>query len=241
MGIQTGKWIWMLVVMTAVFVCVAGCLGNDGTNSSDNISNDSSSNGPSNDSSNSTLNDSSNGTLNGTSNGSSSNDTLNDSSNNTSDNASPPVVVPPFDANLSLVGSVPDGFTFLSTATVKSHGQHIGVTDALLGYQGIYHYGENKTPVFLTYYDTSIATTSKTPAAYIQMMKESHVKQYGSDSKITTVYVNGHEAILLEATTETTPQYGRYILTWELGSMFVTVTGVVDSPVLESLATATGY
>ena len=220
MGIQTGKWIWLLIVIVAVFICAAGCLGNDGANSSDNISNDSSSNNTSNDSS--------------------SNDTLN-GSNNTS-NASPPTaVVPPFDANLSLVDPIPNGFTFLSTTTVKSHGQHIGVTDALFGYQGIYHYGENKTPVFLTYYDTALVTGSKTPADYIQMMKESHVKQYGSNSKITTIHVNGHEAILLEATTETTPQYGRYILTWELGSMFVTVTGVVDSPVLESLAAATGY
>jgi len=218
MVIQKGKLIWLLIVITAVFICAAGCLGNDSANNSDNTSNDSSSNNTS-------------------------NDTLNDSpSNNTSNNSSPPAfVVPPFDANLSLVDPIPNGFTFLSTATVKSHGQHIGVTDALFGYQGIYHYGENKTPVFLTYYDTAIAGTSKTPADYIQMMKESHIKQYGGDSKITTVYVNGHEATLLEATTGTTPQYGRYILTWELGGMFVTVTGVVDSSVLESLAAATGY
>ncbi|MCL2550025.1 MAG: hypothetical protein FWE78_03710 [Methanimicrococcus sp.] len=226
MVIQTGKLIWLLLVITAVFVCAAGCLGNDGADSSESVSNGGSSNDSS---SNNASNDSSS---NGTS----------DGSYNNSNNTSPPApVVPPFNSNLSLVDSVPDGFIFLSTATVKSHGQHIGVTDALLGYQGIYHYGENKTPVFLTYYDTALAGTSKEPAGYIQMMKESHVKQYGGNSKITTVYVNGHEATLLEATTETPPQYGRCILTWELGSMFVTVTGAVDYPALESLATATGY
>ena len=150
--------------------------------------------------------------------------------------------IPVFNANMTLVDSVPSDLTFLSTTTVKSHGQHIGLTDALFGYQGIYLYGDNNTSVYLTYYDVSIATTSKTSADYVQNMIDSHQKQYGSDSKVSTVKFNGHDAVLLTAETAEAPQYGRCILTWSLGDdMFVTVTGGVDSSILVELATATGY
>lgn len=207
--------LFVLIVMAAAAVCVSGCLGNDGRIPSGGTS------------------DTSNNTSNNTS-GGSSNSPDNDS------NSTP--TVPPFDANLSLVDPIPAGFTFLSTTTVKSHGQHIGVTDVLFGYQGIYHYGENNTPVYLTYYDTALSDTSKSAADYVQMMKDSHIKQYGNDSKITTVQINGHNATLLEVTTEEPPQFGRYILTWTIGdALFVTVTGTVDYTVLETLATATGY
>lgn len=170
---------------------------------------------------------------------SSGNNSSNNSSGNSSNSSKP---IPVFDANLTIVDPVPEGFLFFSTTTVKSHGQHIGVTDALFGYQGIYHYGENATPVFLTYYDVAIANTTKTSETYIQMMKDSHAEQYGHDSKISTVRINGHDATLFEATTDDVPQYGRYMIAWTLGdSLFVTVTGPVDESVLESLATATGY
>ncbi|MDR2943603.1 MAG: hypothetical protein LBU81_00680 [Methanosarcinales archaeon] len=150
--------------------------------------------------------------------------------------------IPPFDANLTILDPVPEGFTFFSTATVKSHGQHIGVTDALFGYQGIYHYGENETPVFLTFYGLSLANTTKTSEMYIQMMKDSHAKQYGAAGKISSLQINGRSAVLFEAAADETPQYGKYMIAWTLGSgMFVTVTGTADKAALESLAAAVSY
>ena len=167
----------------------------------------------------------------------------NDSNNDTNSPDLPEAKsIPPFGANLSKVDPVPPNFSFLSTATVKSHGQHIGITDALFGYQGIYHYGSGGTPVFLTYYDVAIATTSKTSATYIQNMIDSHQRQYGSDSNVSIIQFNGHDAVLLTAETAEVPQYGRCILTWTLGdSMFVTVTGNINSDDLIELAKATGY
>jgi len=148
---------------------------------------------------------------------------------------------PSFDANLTLVNSVPQNFSFLSTTTVKSHGQRIGITDALFGYQGIYHYGNDRTPVFLTFYDVTLSSSSQTSNSYIQSMIDSHKKQYGDDSSISTIQINGRDAVLLTAETAETPQNGRHILVWGLGNMFVTVTGNVGSDSLIELAEATGY
>lgn len=216
------KNIILLLLFAVIFaVGISGCLdGDDEVNNTTNFNNTS---------------NNANSTENNSSNNSSGNSAVNNSFNESKP-------VPGFDANLTKVDPVPENFVFFSTATVRSHGQHIGVTDALFGYQGIYHYGDNETPVFLTYYDVAIANTTKTSESYIQMMKDSHVKQYGSDSKISTIQINGHDATLFEATTDEVPQYGRYMIAWTLGDgMFVTVTGAVDEPVLESLATATGY
>ena len=146
---------------------------------------------------------------------------------------------PPFDTNLTLVDPIPTDFKFLSTTTVMSHGQRIGITDVLRGYQGIYHYGENNTPVFLTFYSTY--GVEMTPEQYLQMMKDSHAAQYGAGSQISTIQLNGHGATLFSATSGEAPQYGRYIIAWTLGDMIVTVTGNVDSSVLEALAKSTGY
>jgi len=212
------KNIFLFFMIAAVLMAVgfSGCLGNDDSNGTvpDNSSNGSSDNSA---------------------------DNSPDSSGNSSGSDNPiiPKPIPPFDANLTLVPSIPEGLSFLSTATVKSHGQHIGVTDALFGYQGIYHYGSNETPVFLTYYNT--LEVAKSPDDYIQMMKNSHTSQYGSDSQISTIQINGHDAVLFSVTSEEPPQYGRYMAAWPLGNMFVTVTGNVDSSVLISLAEATGY
>lgn len=212
-----------ILILFLLAVGVSGCLGGD-----DEVNN--------------TTNNTSNNTSNGSNNSSdnSSNNSSDTSSGNNSSNGSN--LIPSFDANLTMVDPVPEKFSFLTTASVRSHGQHIGITDALFGYQGIYQYDENETSFFLTYYDVSIANTTKTAEDYIQMMKDSHAKQYGNDSKISTVQINGHDATLFEATTDEVPQYGRYMIAWTIGnSMFVTVTGVVDEPVLKSLATATGH
>lgn len=150
--------------------------------------------------------------------------------------------LPAFNADLTLVDPVPPSLSFLSTASVRSHGQHIGVTDAIFGYQGIYTHEKEKTPIFLTYYNVGIANTTKTAVSYIQMMKDSHIEQYGANSNITTIQINGHDAVLFKAETDDAPQYGRYMLAWTIGDdMFVTVTGTADSAVLIELATATGY
>ncbi|WNY28872.1 hypothetical protein MmiEs2_10850 [Methanimicrococcus stummii] len=206
------------LLLAVVFaVGVSGCLGGD---DADNATNNT----------NTTDNTTGNNTGN----------TSNETDNSSNESVQKPV--PPFDANLTLVHPVPEEFVFFSTATVKSHGQHIGVTDALYGYQGIYHYGSAGTPVFLTYYDVAIANTTKTPDSYIQMMKDSHSKTYGSDSNITTIQFNGHDATLFAAETDEAPQYGKYMVAWALGdSMFVTVTGTVGDDALITLATATGY
>lgn len=213
------KIIFSVLLLAVIFaIGFSGCLGGD-DEASNTANNSTDSNNSSNNSSNMT-----------------------DNSSNGSDNDSAESVAPPFDPNLTLVDPVPQDFIFFSTATVRSHGQHIGVTDVLFGYQGIYHYGENAAPVFLTFYDVEIANTTKKADDYIQMMKDSHVRQYGNDSIITTIHFNGHSATLFEAATAEVPQYGRYMIAWTLGdNMFVTVTGVVDASVLETLAAATEY
>lgn len=216
------KNLFVILIFAAVLaVGLSGCLGGgDDVNNTTNNSTDNA------------LNNSTNYSINNTNN-------ISNNSSNSSNGSKP---VPVFDANLTLVDPIPNGFTFLSTTTVKSHGQHVGITDALYGYQGIYHYGKNETPVFLTYYDVAIANTTKTPDSYIQMMKDNHKKQYGSDSNVSTVQINEHDATLLAAETDEVPQYGRYILAWPLGdTLLVTVAGNVEYSALESLATATGY
>jgi hypothetical protein len=213
------KNIFLFFMIAAVLLAVgfSGCLGNDDSNETVPDSNSSNNSNESADNSSNNSSDNSSG----------------------SDNSAAPKPIPPFDANLTLVHPVPEGLTFFSTATVKSHGQRIGITDALFGYQGIYHYGAAGFPVFLTYYNT--LEVAKSPDDYIQMMKNSHTSQYGSDSQISTIQVNGHDAVLFAVTSEEPPQFGRYMLAWPLGDMFVTVTGNVDSSVLISLAEATGY
>jgi len=168
-------------------------------------------------------------------------DSNENSNHSESSQVAEPKPIPPFDANLTFVDSVPQNFSFLSTTTVKSHGQRIGITDALFGYQGIYHYGNDRIPVFLTFYDVTLSSSSQTPNSYIQSMIDSHKKQYGDDSSVSTIQINGHDAVLLTAETTETPQNGRHILVWTLGNMFVTVTGNVGSDSLIELAEATGY
>ena len=209
----------LIVVLTAVGI--SGCLNNDdAANSTTPENNSSGSNSSDNSPDNSSAPPSGN-------------------SSDLPDESTPQKPTPSFDASLTLVDPIPTDLKFLSTTIVMSHGQRIGVTDALRGYQGIYHYGENNTPVLLTFYSTYDA--GKTPDQYLQMMKDSHASQYGSGSQISTIRFNGHDAVLFAAPAEGATQYGRYIVAWTLGDMIVTVTGNVDSSVLESLAKATGY
>ena len=209
------------IVIVLAAVGISGCLNND--DAANNTTSDNNSSGSN------------------SSDDSSANSSDTSSSENSSDIPAdvPQKPVPPFDANLTLVSPIPAGFTFLSTTTVMSHGQHISMTDALFGYQGIYHYGENNTPVLLSFYNTN--GVEKTPGQYLQMMKDSHAAQYGAGSQISTIRFNGHEAVLFSVTSGESTQYGQYFIAWSLSDMIVTVTGNVDSPVLETLATSTGY
>ncbi|MCL2142378.1 MAG: DUF4367 domain-containing protein [Methanimicrococcus sp.] len=152
------------------------------------------------------------------------------SAGNGSSGSSNVMANPIFHPDLTLVDSIPASLTFLSTVTVKSHGQNIGITDALYGYQGIYLYNDDNA--FLTIYNTN---SSQEARDYLQMMQTSHAQTYGSNSKVETVQINGHDAVLL--TTSEMPN-GQYILAWTVDQMIVVVNGPVDYSLIRELAEA---
>ncbi|WNY24394.1 hypothetical protein MmiHf6_17250 [Methanimicrococcus hongohii] len=148
-------------------------------------------------------------------------------------------IITTFNASVVTVNPLPAGFTHLATRSVNANTEGIGVLEAYIGYRNMLTY--DNANVYLAAY----RCTSKTADECIQDMISSHASKYGSDSNVSTVTINGHEATLLEATTVDTPQQGRYILVWSNwsgdqydDSFLIVVNGQVNYSVIKELAEA---
>lgn len=152
-------------------------------------------------------------------------------------NQSTATVIKEFNATVATIDPLPAGFTHLATRSVVANTQGLGIPDALIGYRNMLTY--NDSNVYFSVYKC----TAKTADEYIQDMITSHASKYGGDSNVSTVTINGHEATLLEATTQDTPQEGRYILVWSNwsgdvydDSYLIIVNGQVNYSVIKELA-----
>lgn len=158
--------------------------------------------------------------------------------NNSSDSNA--TVIAEFNASIVTVNPLPSGFTHLATRSVVANTQGIGVSNAFIGYRNMLTYEDSN--VYLSVYRCS---PSKSASDCISEMTVWHKERYGNDSQVSTVSVNGHNATLLEATVNETPQTGRYLLVWSnwSGDMYedsylVVVNGQVNYSVLQTLAEA---
>lgn len=164
---------------------------------------------------------------------------LSDAADNVS-NQSNATVITHFNGSVVTVNPLPSGFTHLATRSAVANAQNIGVSDALIGYRNMLTY--DNANIYLSVYKCSI---SRIADDYIQEMIDSHAVKYGNDSKISTVQINGHDAVLIEATVQDTPPEGRYILVWPNwsgdkydDSYLVVVNGQTNYSVIRELAEA---
>ncbi|MCL2550024.1 MAG: hypothetical protein FWE78_03705 [Methanimicrococcus sp.] len=149
-------------------------------------------------------------------------------------------IITAFNASVVTVAPLPAGFTHLATRSVVANTQGLGIPDALSGYRNMLTYDNSN--IYLSVYRCVPPTTA---SDQIQEMIVSHRDKYGSDSKISTTWINGHDAVLLEATVLDAPQEGRYILVWSNwsgdeydNSYLVIVNGQVNYSVIQTLAEA---
>ena len=232
----------LLLILVVVVVGIAGCLGggDNGTgsgNSTNGTGGGNSTNGT--DGGNSTNGTDGGNSTNSTNDGNSTNSTTEPPSSG-SNSSSGAEIITSFNASVVTVNSLPSGFTHLATRSVNSNTQGLGIPDALNGYRNMLTY--NNSNVYLSVYRCVPPTTADDQ---IQEMITSHQNKYGSDSKVSTVYINGHHAVLLETTVLDTPQEGRYILVWSNwsgdpydNSYLVVINGQVNYSVIQTLAEA---
>jgi len=171
------------------------------------------------------------------------NDDAADSGSNDSDLPSAPAssgTAKAVDYNTSIVTihNLPAGFEFLSTQSVKSHGEGIGISDVLQGYRGYYTY-TNNTVSNLTVYFYCFKTNSNGDAArYLQNMQTSYTNSYGTTGTVSSVRLNGHDAVKFVSEDEDVPD----MIAWTRDNfIFVAkcrVSGEVDYKTVESLAIA---
>jgi len=149
-------------------------------------------------------------------------------------------IITAFNAGIVTVDPLPSGFTHLATRSVVGNTQGLGIPDALSGYRNMMTYDNSN--IYLSVYRCVPPTMAEDQ---IFAMIVSHQDKYGSDSKVSTAWVNGHNAVLLEATVLEAPQEGRYILAWSNwsgdeydNSYLVVVNGQVNYSVIQTLAEA---
>ncbi|WNY28873.1 hypothetical protein MmiEs2_10860 [Methanimicrococcus stummii] len=159
---------------------------------------------------------------------------------NNSSNQSDAGLITNFNGSVVTVDPLPAGFTHLATRSITATNERIGIADALIGYRNMLTYDNSN--VYLSVFRCNATKTSED---YVSEMIASHASKYGSDSVSSIVTVNGHDAVLLEATVQDTPQEGRYILAWSNWSgdeyddgYVVAVYGQVNYSVIKELAEA---
>jgi hypothetical protein len=121
-------------------------------------------------------------------------------------------IITAFNASLVTLNPLPEGFVHLATRSVTSNKQNIGVYDALVGYRGMYLYqeGYDDYNVYVAVYKCS---SSKMADEHIQKMEADHLARYGAEN-VSTVYVNGHSAVLLSSAADNVFTEGNYVMAW---------------------------
>jgi len=139
-----------------------------------------------------------------------------------------------YSTNIVTVRDVP-GYEFLSTQSVKSHAEGIGITDVLYGYRGYYKFTNDSVSNEIVYLYSFKTNGTAESEKYYQMMKNSYTGNY-SGATLETVQLNGHEA------TKFTSGNGPDMIAWTRGNLlFVSkgqVAGQIDYETLKSLVVA---
>ncbi|WNY28874.1 hypothetical protein MmiEs2_10870 [Methanimicrococcus stummii] len=143
-----------------------------------------------------------------------------------------------YSTNIVTVRDLPSGFEFLSTQSVKSHGEGVGITDVLYGYRGYYKF-ENDTVSNGTVYFYCFKTNSTGDAErYYQQMKNSYESSNGDNADVSTVTINGHDATKFT----TANGSGTDMIAWTRGNLIFAakgqVAGQIDYETLKFLAEA---
>ena len=182
------------------------------------------------------------------------NSTTNDSTtNNSTDNSTYPpgnsggagnnstdVALPPFEASIVTADPIPSDFEYLGATSVKSNSVYFGISAVLTGYRGMYIYEGNN--LFLAVFTCN--ETTQTADTYLQQMKVSHADQYGKNSEIQTIQIEGQDVTLMTANVQDLPATGRYILAWTKTSYWdnadylIIIYGQADLDALKMLAEA---
>lgn len=143
-----------------------------------------------------------------------------------------------YNTNIVTVRDLPEGYEFLSTQTVKSHGEDIGITDVLSGYRGYYKFANDTVSNATVYFYCFKTNTSENASGYYQNMNNSYTDKYGDASNVSTITLNGHEATKFETTDESGPD----MIAWTRGNLIFVVKenvpGQVDYETLRALAVA---
>lgn len=143
-----------------------------------------------------------------------------------------------YSTSIVTVRDLPEGYEFLSTQTVKSHGEGIGITDVLSGYREYYKFTNDTVSNATVYFYCFKTNSTEDAAKYYQQMKESYAENYGDNGNVSSVMLNSHEATKFTTTAEN----GSDMISWTRGNLIFAVKGQVagqiDYATLESLAVA---
>jgi hypothetical protein len=145
-----------------------------------------------------------------------------------------------YSTSIVTISDLPAGFEFLSTQSVKSHGEGIGISDVLQGYRGYYTFTNSTVSNSTVYFYCFKTNTNNDADRYLQDMKTSYTNSYGSPSTVSSVRLNGHDAVKFVSVDEDVSD----MTAWTRDNfIFVVkgrVSGEIDYETLESLAVASG-
>ena len=143
-----------------------------------------------------------------------------------------------YNTSIVTVSDLPEGFEFLSTHSVKSHAEGIGITDVLYGYRGYYAFTNDTVSKANVYFYCFKTNTSEDADTYLQNMQTSYANSYGSGGIISNSQFNGHSVIKLTSTDGAVPD----MIAWTRDNLLFVVKGQVAGEVsektIESLAVA---
>ena len=133
------------------------------------------------------------------------------------DYAPPPssdaVIITAFNGSVATLKPLPDGFRHQATLAGNAHSNNVRISDPLIGYRGMYAYEDSFEDSNL-YFSVYKCNFTKSGEDYVQELISSRNSRLGSNSNVSTVQVNGHDAVLLTAMTQEMPYDGRYVLVW---------------------------
>ena len=143
-----------------------------------------------------------------------------------------------YNTSIVTVSDLPEGFEFLSTHSVKSHSEGIGISDVLYGYRGYYAYTNDTVSKANVYFYCFKTNTSEDADKYLQNMKTSYTNSYGKGGTISNAQLNGHSSVQLTSSSDAIPD----MIAWTRGNLLFVVkgqvAGEVDEKTIESLAVA---
>jgi hypothetical protein len=157
------------------------------------------------------------------------------------------VIITDFSGSVATLNPLPDGFRHQATRTGNAHSNNVRISDPLLGYCGMYAYADSFEDSNL-YFSVYKCNFTKSSEDYVQELISSHTSRLGNNSNVSTVQVNGHDAVLLTAMTQEAPYDGRYVLVWTNwsgdeydDSYLIIFNGSVNYSALMTAADASNY